>query len=439
MKASLEDILDNKEQRVIRQKEFLSSFAPIMCISVNMPGSVKLNRQSIYIYDEILCELKARLDKKNILLKALFEKADITGKEGIFYVPLNSHELKKLTCHIENEHFLGRFVDIDVIDYSGKILTRKDFGYESRRCFLCEKNAFLCARSKTHDINELLSYIKKQVSLHKKVKKFSKIAKKSMFKEVNLTPKPGLVDRRDNGSHKDMNIGTFYKSIEAIGSFLEKFVWCGYFNEPKIVFQKLRTVGLDCENAMFKSTDGVNTHKGLIFSFAVILGSIGFLLRQEKNINQKNLQDVIKKICKDLIKNDFKNLKNPKSAGERYFIKTNNGGIRAEARSGYESIFLHILPFFKKYKKIYKTKKALKLTLLKIICVIDDTSIYNRGGEKGLKYAKKLSKKILNKTPKNLNKTLKNLNKKFRKKNLSPGGSADILALTYFLDKILSK
>ncbi len=424
--ASLEQILANKEQRVKRQKQFIR-FAPLLCVSVNMPGGIKLSKDCIYIYDQIINELE-----KHVSLKQLFLQENITGKEGIYSSSLDAISLKKLSCDIENNHFLGRFIDLDVIDKDLKILSRTEFNMKQRTCLLCKKEAVLCARSQAHKICDLLKFISEKVSIHKKVKKLSFLATKSMKKEVYLTPKAGLVDRFDNGSHEDMDLNLFLVSIKAIEPFLQEFIWCGYFSKKEEIFLNLRKIGLKCEKSMFKATRGVNTHKGLIFSFALILGACGYLLKTKGKISKKNLQKTIKYVCANLMKEDFKHLKKPKSAGERYFLKTKNGGIRQEAMSGYESIFGISLPFLNIANKKYKKNKALKLLLLKLICTIHDTSLYNRGGTKGLKYAKKKAQKILD-NPKHLNKKIYILNQQFRKKNLSSGGSADMLALSYFI------
>ena len=76
------------------------------------------------------------------------------------------------------------------------------------------------------------------------------LAYKALIKEVELTPKPGLVDRANNGSHTDMNIDTFYASAKAIKPFMVEFLRCDDFDS-------LREVGKRCEKEMFRVTKGV--------------------------------------------------------------------------------------------------------------------------------------------------------------------------------------
>ena len=126
---------------------------------------------------------------------------------------------------------------------------------------------------------------------------------KALIKEVELTPKPGLVDKNNNGSHQDMSIETFYKSAQAIKPFISQFMEC------RSSFNALRKVGLECEKAMFKATGGINTHKGMIFSLAIICGAIGCVGHSSKEA----LQSAIRFTCKDLVQHDLGSLKTPQT------------------------------------------------------------------------------------------------------------------------------
>ena len=271
--------------------------------------------------------------------------------------------------------------------------------------------------------------------------KIEDLAYLSLIKEVELTPKPGLVDKNNNGSHKDMNIDTFYDSSKAIKPFIRIFYECGkraLHVEPKILFQKLRKIGKKCEKEMFLVTKGVNTHKGIIFSFAVIVGAIGRLKSKYKNISFEQLQNEIREICKDLIRNDLQNCNKYKmSSGERLYKETRQAGIRDEAENGYPMIFDQSLPFYLKQKELYTEETALKLTLLFIMSRAIDSNIFARGGLESMEFVRLKSKKILEQGDiKNLDKELLRLDKEMISKNLTAGGSADLLCLTWFLSMV---
>jgi len=253
------------------------------------------------------------------------------------------------------------------------------------------------------------------------------LAYKALIKEVELTPKPGLVDKNNNGAHKDMSIDTFYESANTIKPFIEKFVKCGS------CFDSLRAVGLECEKAMFKATKGVNTHKGMIFSLAVICGALG----STRSVCLETLQDEIRYTCKDLVQNDLQKSLEVKTHGERFYVQTKSTGIRGEAQEGYPTIFKKALPFYKQKEKEYGEEIALKLTLLLLMSITEDSNVYARGGLVGLNFVQSEAKKLLHvKDMTLLESNLQKFDQIMIDKNLSAGGSADLLGLTWFLANI---
>src|SRR4051812_47765287 len=95
----------------------------------------------------------------------------------------------------------------------------------------------------------------------------------SLLYEVSASPKPGLVDRYNQGAHKDMDFFTFMASSAALSNYFNDCVAEGvkYSGQnPQELFFSLRSLGVDAEKSMFEATDNVNTHKGLIFSLGII-------------------------------------------------------------------------------------------------------------------------------------------------------------------------
>lgn len=253
----------------------------------------------------------------------------------------------------------------------------------------------------------------------------TRLAYEALIKEVELTPKPGLVDKENNGSHKDMDLQTFYASAQAIAPFIKKFVTC------KDDFSRLRQVGIECEKAMFEATNGINTHKGMIFSLALFCGAFG-------SVGAKNLQILqseIRKICKDLIKEDLISLQKPRTNGEKFYTQTNSQGIRGEAHSGYVSVFQKALPYYEKALASFSQDTALKKTLVFLMSFVEDSTLYARGGMEGLAFVQNEAKKLL--YVDNLEESLHVLDKKMIAKNLSCGGSADLLGLTWFVSNLV--
>ena len=157
-KVSIHEILANKEKRVELQKEFLKLYSsPLVCMSVNMPGAYKLTPVSTKIFDEVYKALLSELSDFQIFKS--FTCKESTGKEAIFSIGTDKYTLKQLTCKLENTHPLGRFVDIDVIGLDGLAISRKELGFDARRCYLCSKDAKVCGRSRAHTIDELVEFM----------------------------------------------------------------------------------------------------------------------------------------------------------------------------------------------------------------------------------------------------------------------------------------
>lgn len=424
--ATLQAILSNKEERVKRQKELLSRFdgSSLISLSINTPGSIKLSCESLTIYEVAVEAIKSHA----LPILHSYEQKSITGAEAIWVIQADATFLKPLTCKIESTHPLGRFMDIDVINAQGVPLSRKALGYERRKCFVCEEDAFICARSQKHTIQELNQTILEALLKHAFEKYITQCCVAAMQKEVELTPKPGLVDSFNSGAHHDMDIHTFYTSINAIKPYIEQFI-----TTSPISFEKLRHIGIECEKAMFDATEGVNTHKGMIFCLAVVCGAIAKLKEAQNTFTCKDLQAEIKALCHNLVGKDLID-QNPHTAGARFFYETGSMGIRGEAQNGFPTIFEKSLPYFTVQKEHFGEEIALKKTLLLLMSIVEDSTLWSRGGTKGLAHVKSKSAQILlHVNPETLNKTLSTFDEELISLHLSPGGSADLLALTWLI------
>ena len=429
--ATLQAILSNKEERIKRQKEFLSRFdgASLISLSINTPGSIKLSCESLSIYDEAVEAIKSHA----LPILHDYEQKSITGAEAIWVIQADASYLKALTCKIESTHPLGRFMDIDVIDTQGVSLSRKALGYERRKCFVCEEDAFSCARSQKHTIQELNQTILEALLKHAFGTYITQCCVVAMQKEVELTPKPGLVDSSNSGAHHDMDIDTFYASIKAIKPYISQFL-----EAQPLCFDTLRSVGVACEKAMFEATNGINTHKGMVFCLALTCGALSSLKARQQPFTCKDLKTQIQRLCEGLIEKDLL-LAHPQSAGARFFYETGSLGIRGIAQSGFALVFEGSLPFFQTQKALIGEEKALKMTLLWLMAQLDDSTLWSRGGAHGLSYVKTKADEIslhVKNSPEDLDEYLSAFDKDLTQKHLSPGGSADLLALTWLFSHI---
>ncbi|HEY4537036.1 MAG TPA: triphosphoribosyl-dephospho-CoA synthase CitG [Erysipelothrix sp.] len=255
-------------------------------------------------------------------------------------------------------------------------------------------------------------------------KKIVDLAIKSLIHEVSLYPKPGLVDPIDAGSHDDMDYYTFIDSCFALSDGFNHYYKTGEQHQGDLpaLFKKIRIVGMQNEKAMFAATQEINTHKGANFMFGIIISLIAHL----NNPNLHHLQEAIKIMTSGLVENELESLTEFKTHGEIMFEKYGYTGIRGEVESGIPHAFDIALP---KIKEAHHYQLGLKQALLALIAHNNDSNMLKRGGIEGLKLGQQLAQQPYV----DINLHLNNMNQKFKEKNLSPGGSADLLAVAIFL------
>jgi len=433
--TTLEAILANKERRAQKQKELLAH-APshfLVSLSINIPSSIKLSHESVVVYEIAHENILTLLRTEGFTCKEFHPFLAPTGAETLFTCKGDAKVFKMLTCKLEEEHPLGRLMDIDVFDEEGVLLSRSLFGMKKRRCLLCNEEAFLCARAQKHSYTELNAYIKTLVHQHAFNHSIALWCERAMKTEVELTSKPGLVDSANSGAHHDMDINTFYASIKAIKPYI-----CQFLEAKPLSFDTLRTIGVACEKAMFEATNGVNTHKGMIFCLALTCGALARLKVMKQAFTCNAIQKEMKRLCEGLVEKDLL-LSHPKSAGARFFYETGSLGIRGIAQSGFALVFEGSLLFFEIQKERLGEEKALKMTLLWLMARLEDSTLWSRGGAHGLSYVKTKANEILlhvMNEPDQLDASLKGFDEDLTAQHLSPGGSADLLALTWLFSHL---
>ena len=267
------------------------------------------------------------------------------------------------------------------------------------------------------------------------------LALEAMLVEVSVTPKPGLVDRNNSGAHSDMGFFTFLKSAASLRSCFEEFAEAGHVGgtknfSPDEIFPYIRKIGIESEKIMFASTGGINTHKGEIFSLGVLSASAGYLAGINQNITPEDVMNTAGMMCKGLCERDFAEAmtKSPDTLtkGERIYLEHGITGIRGEAEAGYPAVRDYALPALRKYlAEGLCLNDALVMTLLHIMSVNDDTNVIARHGLSVCDEVKKRSGDIIA-NHKGID-DVRALDDEFIKRNISPSGSADLLAVTYFM------
>ena len=265
----------------------------------------------------------------------------------------------------------------------------------------------------------------------------AKVATDALLQEVNLAPKPGLVDPISTGAHQDMTKDTFYKSIDALRSYLLDYAKAGenHNGTPLDLFNELRTLGKQAEDAMMAATNHINTHKGANFSFALVLGATAH--------TKGNIPEALHYchlMTRHLIEVDFANLdqKEHLSYGEKLYVEHGITGIRGEAASGYPSLS-KALDYYNTLNTHTPRHRDL-LLLLYLMTFVEDGNLIHRGGIDAYKKVQQEVKLLFDEaqtlSEEELVSKLEDYDNVLIERNLSPGGSADLLSLTFFCHKI---
>lgn len=426
------EILEAREQRVQRQRELLSRFpAALICFTLNIPGPDK-NSPLAEKGFQLGCRLlKRQLKAYSILHFA--QHCSAAGWEACFCVDAPADALKRITVALEDKVPGGRIFDMDVLTAEGNKVERESLGYPRRKCLLCDTAAVICGRSRAHSLDALQR--KADALLEMGItEEIARLAVQSLLCELYATPKPGLVDQSNTGSHSDMDLLLFLKSAAALWPFFRRCAQIGLQGgEPAAVFNKLRQAGLEAEQIMWKATGGVNTHKGAIFSLSILCGSAA-MLPPEKWEDPAALSRQAALLSKGLVRKDYEFMEQPVTAGEKLFEQYGITGARGQAEAGFPAAFRVGLPVLEEgMEKGFSFNDALCAALLHIIATTWDTNLIKRGGMAAYGQVQAVLQALLRANPYPSREILEDLDRAFIKQNLSPGGSADLLSATCFL------
>ncbi|WP_297217680.1 triphosphoribosyl-dephospho-CoA synthase [uncultured Prevotella sp.] len=267
------------------------------------------------------------------------------------------------------------------------------------------------------------------------------LATRALKAELNTTPKPGLVDSHDSGAHRDMDHALMMRSIRAMHPYFVKLATLGY-DSPKLpAHDDIVSIGLEAEKAMFKSTGGVNTYKGALFSMGLALTAATYIIGRGKVATTTHGKeyvpgDLLSAIIIQLA-NGFPDTRGTHGSQAKQTAQA-GGSLKSaldNAREGYTQLFEEWLPFYETRIKGDDSYVKHK-TLLRIMCDLDDTNIVYRTDYDTMLNVKALARHLLEDFSEA---GIEDMNRDFVGRNISPGGSADMLALVVFLFGITRK
>ncbi|OOR99285.1 2-(5'-triphosphoribosyl)-3'-dephospho CoA synthase [Haemophilus paracuniculus] len=440
---SLETLLNAREARALLQQQCLTDYQQtVLSFTLLAVGAVKKNALLDYVFTKGLAELTALFQTLGIKPTAEFIRPLATGHEAIFSLPIEATTLKRALIALEQSSPLARLWDFDVFEASGRLLSRAEFGLPPRPCLLCNDEGKICTRSRRHSLDEIVAEMQRRVRGDYLAEKIADKVNQALLAELDLTPKPGLVDRQNNGAHKDMDYHTFERSAAALRPFWAKFVQRGIetadLPESQILAE-IRPLGQQAEQAMFHATDQINTHKGAIFAFGLVCCAMGraFALSAETDISQicHTVAQITQGITQEL-QNVPEN--QPLTAGIRIFREYGLTGARGEAEAGFPLV-RKVLPLLDNQRDPQHQGLIL---LTALMADNADTNLIHRGGLAGLTFVQNEAHKRLENTDFLQDReaciaSLNALDQACIERNLSAGGSADLLALTFFFHLLL--
>ena len=252
------------------------------------------------------------------------------------------------------------------------------------------------------------------------------LATDALRAELDTTPKPGLVDRHDNGAHKDMNLAMMGRSIDTLQPYFAKLALHGC-QEAMPEAGYVRQIGLDAEKAMLQATGGVNTHRGALFAMGLTTLAAAWCMKHNGQVEEQPLQDLIRQVAGQFAP----------TAGTHGNDAVNAHRVMGAldlAKTGYAQLFKEWLPAYRRFHADDAATACHKLLLL-IMSQLDDTNVIHRVGFEQAQQVKKDAQALLDKYSET---GLEQMNRDFIDRNISPGGAADMVALTIFIHSILN-
>jgi triphosphoribosyl-dephospho-CoA synthase len=262
---------------------------------------------------------------------------------------------------------------------------------------------------------------------------------RSLYSELAIYPKPGLVSFRDDGAHRDMDAATFVRGLFSLRGYFVAIAAAGMRNSR---FSELQQLGIAAEKRMLRATRGVNTHRGAIFTLGFLAASAGYAVARNIELSDNNLRTiVIGKWGRDLRAITVANTAAP-SHGQLMAALHGVTGARGEALLGFPSVFEFALPALRDaLDRGAEPHHALLHSFFVLLVETTDTNVLFRGGVEGLQFIQTQAGKFLERGSvfeAGWQQRAESLHRECSTRNLSPGGCADLLAAARFVHQLQS-
>lgn len=406
-----EKIMEAREARWLRRCE-LSRSTTLVTFTMNVVGEDKL--LPVWLNAHLFCSAGIEDRFSNFILKSetLLRSS---GMETHWLVSLPPENTKEITVKIEETHTIGRLLDIDVM-FEGIPLSRKT----PRLCLCCRLPAKECKEHRLEAFQMGNEMIKSFVS-----DAISSCAVRALLAEASLFPKPGLVTPFSTGAHTDMDFNMLLKSAFSLKKAFYECTLEGIKFEGELceLLPKLRKIGIRAERTMLEATRGVNTHKGALFLLGLLCASLGLLSARERLNSAEAVCKTAGQIVDGIVAREMDS-------------KRGGFGARGEAESGFALTLRAFQVITELLSNNGKTRFSALSTLFSVMRENIDTNVIARSPTEGLNFVRNCANSILSSDLSKWSGLLRMAEKDFVKRNISPGGSADILSCAFFLTLI---
>lgn len=257
----------------------------------------------------------------------------------------------------------------------------------------------------------------------------------ALHDELALSPKPGLVTPVDRGSHADMDVHTFMRSLFALRGYFVRIAELGARGAP---FEALERCGIDAEARMLAATGGINTHRGAVFMLGLLCAAAGALVAERQRLEPAGLRRMLTARWGAVL------------AARALRPSTLPGGLAArrlglrsastEAALGFPTLFEIAHPALQAaLARGLDPQRARLASLFEVMAVLDDSNLAHRGGREGLRFAQRAARDFLDAGGAEDSHAVKrahDIGAEFVRRRLSPGGAADTLAAACWLHRI---
>ncbi len=271
------------------------------------------------------------------------------------------------------------------------------------------------------------------------------LAVSALLDEAALTPKPALVDRRGSGAHRDLDLAVMQRSAQALQPTFEALAAaCRGASVSQALRERLAGLGRHGERVMLAATGGSNTHRGAIWIVGLLVAGAALALDNVATARAVPLAQWPQRICATgaaIARHPDRYAPPQDSHGSRVAQRYQVGGARQEACDGFPHVVQVGLPALHEARARGVDETAARLdALLAIMSSLGDTCLLHRGGQPALQAAQHGAQQVLalgGSGTRSGYAALLALDARLIELNASPGGAADLLAATLFIDQLL--